>query len=113
MRPFIAIAVLLHLGALAMAGTFTQSSAVRTYTRSAIRLAPDGSGIVSLVVTNAAGRTIDHFDVLVPVSGAIVDSDGNQLAASVPAGVSSARTSYLTAIDAAIDAAATAGKFVR
>ncbi len=94
-------------------GNFTQPSGNRTYERGHIALNVDGTMRVGVHVTNDAGKTVDNFEVRVPVSGAITDQDGNQLAASVPVGISSARTSLLSAIDAAIDSAAASGKFAR
>ena len=94
-------------------GMFSQPTGNRTYTRGDIALRADGSMMVPLVVANDAGKTVDRFQVIVPVAGAVVDQDGNQLAASVPAGISNARTSLLNAIDTAIDNAAAAGKFAR
>jgi hypothetical protein len=95
-------------------GEFVQGSATRTYERRAIRI--DGGGTsftVEVAVLNAAGRVVDRFEVRVPASGVILDEDGNQIAASVPGAVNTARTSFLNAIDAAIDSAAAANKFVR
>jgi hypothetical protein len=111
---FVALCIALGLHAVALAGTFQQGTATRTYERRSIRI--DGGGTsfsVDIAVLNAGGRLIDNFEVRVPASGAIVDSDGNQLAASVPAGIASARASFLSAIDSAIDSAAAAGKFAR
>lgn len=94
-------------------GQFTQNQVTRNYDRRLIQIGADGTMFVLVIVSNALGREVDRFEVRIPPSGPIVDADGNQLAASVPAGLNNARTSFLTAIDNAIDNAAAAGKFSR
>jgi hypothetical protein len=94
-------------------GNFTQPSANRIYARDHVHVSPDGVLRVRLVITNDAGTPVDDLYVIVPVSGPIMDHRGNQLAASVPAGLNSARNSFLAALDAAIDSAAAAGRFAR
>ena len=110
---FILLALLCFTGA-ALAGTFTQPSAARVYERGDTVLRPDGALAVRINIRNGeGGRIIDGFEVIVPASGAVVDSEGNQIAAGVPVAISSARLSLTTALDAAIDNAAAAGKFHR
>lgn len=94
-------------------GQFTQPESSRTYTRKFLTIHADGSMHVSLEVKNAAGKVLENITIYVPVSGPITDEDQQVLAASVPAGLNTARTSFITAIDNAIDAAATAGRFNR
>jgi hypothetical protein len=110
---FIALCIAIGLHTVALAGTFQQGTATRTYTRAQTFIASGGAMSLQIEITNAAGRHIDSFTVVVPTSGPIVDSDGNQLAASVPAGLNNARASFLAALDSAIDSAAAAGKFAR
>lgn len=108
------LVLLLAICSVAYAGTFQQVAATRTYTRRHVRFdANSGAFSAQVVVLTAGGRMIDSFDVRVPTSGAIVDEDGNQVAASVPGGLNTARNSFLSALDAAIDNAAAAGKFAR
>lgn len=110
----VALCIALGLHAVALGGTFQQGTATRTYERRHVRFDPASSSFEAQVaVLTAGGRLIDTFIVRVPASGAIVDDDGNQIAASVPAGLNTARTSFLTALDSAIDNAAAAGKFAR
>jgi hypothetical protein len=95
-------------------GTFQQDAVTRTYQRRSIRInGGDGSFAVEITVMNANGRQIDRLEVRVPASGAILDEEGTQIAAVVPVGLASARASFLSAVDAAVDNAAAAGKFAR
>jgi hypothetical protein len=113
MRPVILASPLSLLCGVALAGTFQQPLSTRSYDRGAVVLEADGSERVRVRVTDAGGKLVDLIDVTVPVSGAITDSHGNVLAASVPAAIGTTRTSHLAAIDSAIDGAAAAGKFAR
>lgn len=94
-------------------GSFTQGSASRTYDRGIVHIGAGGVAQVEITIRNAAGRPVDQFTLTLPMSGAIVDSDGTQIAAGVPAAIANARNSFLAALDAAIDNAAAAGKFTR
>jgi hypothetical protein len=91
-------------------GQFTQSSANRNYALQNMQMNAAGVVHVHLIVTNDAGKVVDRITVTIPASGPIVDDQGVQLAASVPGGLNTARNSFLTALDSAIDAAAAAGK---
>lgn len=94
-------------------GQFTQPSANRIYNRRFVTINSDGSMTVGITVTNDAGKILETFSVFIPSAGAIIDEDQQILAANVPVGLNNARSSFLTALDNAIDAAAAAGKFNR
>jgi hypothetical protein len=109
----VSLCLALGLHAVALAGTFAQPGGNRAYDRGHVAIQPGGAMRVQVSVANDAGKTVDNFEVRIPVSGAILDHDGSQIAASVPAAIANARASLLSAIDAAIDNAAAAGRFAR
>jgi hypothetical protein len=94
-------------------GTFNQASATRTYDRGIVRVNPDGSMAVQVIIKDASGQPVDNFLLHLPVAGPITNDVGGTVAANTPNAVKTARTAFTDAIDAAIDNAAAAGKFAR
>lgn len=56
------------------------------------------------------GKSIGSRQIIVPVSGPVMDGNGSQVAANVPAAFTNARNAYEAQVNALLDAAAAAGK---
>ena len=94
--------------------TFTQGSSPRTAVRQSISIDATGNVSLTLSILDATGITLETRTIRIPAdSSAIVDTNGAQIAASVPLALSGAITAFVAQVDAAIASAATAGKFGR
>ncbi len=94
-------------------GTFTAPAADHTYDVGIVHLNPDGSSSVQVIIRNLAGAPIDLFILTIALNGPVMTETGVQVAAQLPSNARTAQTAYLSALNAAVDAAAAAGKFVR
>ncbi len=83
-----------------------------TVTRHSLRFTPNNDLIVELVYANAvSGRVISRRLVAFPsAGGAVTDGEGTVFSASVPAAISNAVASLLSAADSTIANGASSGK---
>jgi 3-oxoacyl-[acyl-carrier-protein] synthase III len=83
-----------------------------TVSRGPVTIYPDGSTTLVLNYVGANSVTVHSRVVFIPANAAnpIVDQYGNQIAATVPAALATATTSYASQLDTTIGNGATGGK---
>lgn len=90
----------------------TAQGGTLTIVKTAVHVRPAGDAMISLEYRNAAGVMVLRRNVHVPADRTkpIVDNQGTQLSAQVPAGLANAIDAFNAQVDTTITNAANAGK---